>query len=346
MIKLPHNQLSPAQIQARLAAETEPRTPLSCYRYFPVADPKAFRDQVYLALDPLAVFGRIYVAHEGINAQFSAPASRVAEVSACLRSLPGLEGIDVKPGIAPGRDEAFIKLVVKVKKSLVADGLREGEGDPLLAAPHLSAAEFNAALDLPDATVVDMRNGYESEVGHFDRAWCPEVETFREQLPLVVERLKDKKHAPVLMYCTGGIRCEKASAYLRQHGFSDVRQLDGGILGYVRGIRENGLPSRFHGRNFVFDGRLGEKVTDEILARCFICGAPADEHQNCADTACHRLHIRCPDCAHRLKDCCSEDCLASLDLPEAQHLERRRRLAAEREAFYQSRHHQGSARPG
>ena len=335
MIKLPHNQLSPEQVLARLAAETEPRTPLSCYRYFSVTDPKAFRDQLYLTLDPLAVFGRIYVAHEGINAQFSAPLSRVEEVKEQLRSLPGLAGIDVKPGIAPGKDEAFIKLVVKVKKSLVADGLVGNEGDPVLAAPHLSAAEFNAAIDLPEVTVIDMRNGYESEVGHFDRAWCPEVETFREQLPMVVEKLQDKKDSPVLMYCTGGIRCEKASAYLRQHGFSDVRQLEGGILGYVRDIRNKGLPSRFHGRNFVFDGRLGEKVTDEILAQCFICGAPADEHQNCADTACHRLHIRCPACAERLQDCCSEDCLAAKQLPEDQHLERRRRLAAEREIFYQ-----------
>src|SRR5690606_38175713 len=119
-----------------------------------------------------------------------------------------------------------------------------------------------------DTLVVDMRNHYESEVGHFENAICPDVDTFREALPKVADELKGQKDKNVLLYCTGGIRCEKASAYFKHQGFQKVYQLHGGIIQYAHEIKEKGLPSKFKGKNFVFDERVGERITADVLSEC------------------------------------------------------------------------------
>ena len=160
-----------------------------------------------------------------------------------------------------------------------------------------------------------MRNHYESEVGHFQGAILPDADTFREELPLVIDELKDKKDKKVLLYCTGGIRCEKASAYLKHNGFKDVNQLYGGIISYAHQIKEKGLENKFIGKNFVFDERLGERITDDIIATCHQCGNSCDDHTNCKNDDCHLLFIQCKSCAEKYQGCCTPECQEVTNLP-------------------------------
>ena len=211
--------------------------------------------------------------------------------------------------------KSFYKLTVKVRKKIVADGLKDGSFDVTNVGKHLNAKEFNEAIDKKDTIIVDMRNQYESEVGRFENAICPDADTFREELPMVVESLKEKKDKKILLYCTGGIRCEKASAYLKHHGFKDVNQLYGGIIEYARQIRREGLKSKFIGKNFVFDERVGERITDDVISKCHQCGTPCDDHVNCANADCHLLFIQCPGCAEKMKGCCTNECIGIIELP-------------------------------
>ena len=171
----------------------------------------------------------------------------------------------------------------------------------------------------PNTVVLDMRNHYESEVGHFEGAITPDVTTFRESLPIIDKMLEEhKEDKNLLMYCTGGIRCEKASAYFKHKGFKNVYQLEGGIIEYTRQVKTEGLDSKFIGKNFVFDNRLGERITDDIIAHCHQCGKPCDTHTNCANEGCHLLFIQCPECAETMKGCCCDDCKNIVMLPEEQ----------------------------
>jgi len=157
---------------------------------------------------------------------------------------------------------------------------------------------------------------------------------------MAVEMLQDAKDKPIVMYCTGGIRCEKASAYLLHHGFKNVFQLDGGIIEYARRATEEGLPLKFIGKNFVFDDRLGERITSDVIARCHQCGTPSDDHTNCANDACHLLFIQCKTCAEKMEGCCSERCITELHLPEAERAQlSATRKAAKVKAFNKSKDH-------
>jgi UPF0176 protein len=322
-----HNRVNSQEMKRRMLAEGEPRTTVSFYKYIHIADPQAFRDELYRSLSAEKVFGRIYVAHEGINAQISVPQSRFDAFRNALYSFPGLNGIRLN--IAVDDDgKSFWLLKIKVREKIVADGIVDPDFDPAKGGIHLTAADFNKLTENPDTVVVDMRNHYEYEVGHFENAVEVPSDTFREQLPMAVEMLQDKKDRPIVMYCTGGIRCEKASAYLLHHGFKNVFQLDGGIIEYTRRARAEGLPLKFIGKNFVFDDRLGERITDDVIARCHQCGEPCDEHANCANDACHLLFIQCKRCAEKMEGCCSERCVAELHLPD----EERAKIAATRKA--------------
>jgi UPF0176 protein len=169
-----------------------------------------------------------------------------------------------------------------------------------------------------------MRNDYESAIGHFEGAITPQVETFREELPLVLDELKDKKDEKVLLYCTGGIRCEKASAYLKHHGFKDVNQLHGGIIDYKHQIDREGLPSKFKGANYVFDGRGIESITDDVLGTCHHCQGPTNQPTNCRNDACHLLFLQCESCEQKHQSSCSERCakIAALPVEEQRKLRR------------------------
>jgi len=302
-----------------LMAETLVRKTISFYRYFILDNPQEFRDQLYREWSGMNCFGRIYIAREGINAQMSVPEERMADFLESLRNYPIFNNIPVKYAIEDN-GKSFYKLSVKVKPKLVADGLNDDAFDVTNVGKHLNAMEFHHLVGTGEHIVVDMRNHYESEIGRFKGAICPEADTFREELAMVTDLLKDKMDSKLLLYCTGGIRCEKASAYLKHHGFTDVNQLHGGILEYARNIRQLNMESHFIGKNFVFDERMGESVDGQIIAQCHQCGMPCDDHSNCANDLCHLLFIQCSECAEKYEQCCSDECRRQKNIPEEEKL--------------------------
>ncbi len=311
-----YNTLSAEERAVMIDDAGKQRLTLSFYAYAQITDPTQFRNELFLAWNPLEVLGRIYVAKEGINAQLSLPADHFYEFRDTLETYDFMRGIRLN--IAVEQDNfSFLKLTIKVRDKIVADGLNDETFDVTNKGIHLKAAEFNQLLENPDTIVVDMRNHYESEIGHFTKAIRPDVDTFRESLPIIEQQLADhKEDKKLLMYCTGGIRCEKASAYFKHKGFKNVYQLEGGIIEYARQIKEEGIESKFIGKNFVFDHRLGERITNDIVSKCHQCGEPCDDHTNCANEGCHLLFIQCAKCAEKMQGCCSTTCVDILHLPE------------------------------
>lgn len=318
-----HNRVSQKELKERLYQETEPRTTISFYQYFPIPDPQVFRDELYKSLHALKVFGRIYVAHEGINAQISVPKSNFEALKQTLYTVPALEGLRLN--IAVDDDgKSFWVLKIKVREKIVADGIDDPTFDMANKGRYVNAEQMNELLNDAGTIVVDMRNHYEYEVGHFENAIEVPSDTFREQLPMAVNMLKDQQDKNIIMYCTGGIRCEKASAYMLHHGFRNVFHLEGGIINYAKQIKEAGIDSKFIGKNFVFDDRLGERITEDVIAKCHQCGKPADTHTNCANDGCHLLFIQCEECAAQHEGCCSTACQDFIHLPEEQQKELRK----------------------
>lgn len=331
-----HNRVSQAELKELLYAETEPRTTISFYRYFPISDPQAFRDELYRALEQLKVFGRIYVAHEGINAQASVPSSCFEAFKTYLDTVPGLEGLRLN--IAVDDDgKSFWVLKIKVREKIVADGIADPGFSMENKGKYVNAEQMNELMQDENTVVIDMRNHYEYEVGHFKNAIEIPSDTFREQLPMAVDMMKSAKDRSIIMYCTGGIRCEKASAYMLHHGFSNVFHLEGGIINYAKQTKEAGLESQFIGKNFVFDDRLGERITEDVIACCHQCGQPADTHTNCKNDGCHLLFIQCEACAEKYQGCCSEECQKVYNLPAEEQAELRKGIDKGQMVFNKSR---------
>jgi len=320
-----HNRVNRRELKARLQQNEEPRITLSYYKYVRLDDPAQFRDDLYRTYSALGVLGRIYVAREGVNAQLSLPASRWDEFRTAMDGIPFFQNLRLNVAVE-AEGKSFFALAIKVRDKIVADGIDDPDFDPSQTGQHLDAEAFNRLTDDPETLLVDMRNHYESEVGHFENAITPDAATFREELPMVAEMvaemLAEQKNRNIVMYCTGGIRCEKASAYLRYRGFHNVFQLEGGIIEYARQVQANGLKNKFLGKNFVFDERLGERISTDVIAQCHQCGQPADEHTNCANEHCHILFIQCPACRERYTGCCSDTCQDFMLLPPEERRER------------------------
>ena len=321
LMALLHNRVSQKELKERLYQETEPRTTISFYQYHPIPNPQEFRDELYKGLNPLKVFGRIYVAHEGINAQASVPASNFEALRDFLYSYSFLNGIRLNVAVDDD-GKSFWVLKIKVREKIVADGIEDPNFSMERKGRYVDAGQMNKLLQDKDTIVVDMRNHYEYEVGHFVNALEVPSDTFREQLPMAVDMLKDNKDKNIIMYCTGGIRCEKASAYMLHNGFSNVFHLEGGIINYAKQVKENNLDSKFLGKNFVFDDRLGERITEDVIAKCHQCGNPCDTHTNCNNDSCHLLFIQCAECATKYDGCCTPECQHTHNLP----LEEQRQL--------------------
>jgi UPF0176 protein len=316
------NKLGREELIARLEAETFKRKTVSFYKYVIIEDPEAMRDSLYRIWWALDCLGRIYVAKEGINAQMNVPEHNWDKFVDILYSFPEFKNVPFKMAVEDD-GKSFLKLAVKVRKQIVADGLPEDEYDVTNVGKHLSAKEWNENLD--GSIVVDMRNHYESEIGKFENAIAPQADTFKEELPEVLEDLKGKEDEKILLYCTGGIRCEKTSAYLKHHGFKDVNQLHGGIIDYHRQIEKEGIENRFKGVNFVFDERLGESINGEIISECHQCGKPSANHVNCANKACNLLFIQCDECAKKHEGCCTPECVEVINMTEEEQKEHRKK---------------------
>jgi len=311
-----YNKLSAKERAHLIERAGEERLTLSFYQYAKIGNPQLFRDYLFIHWELLNVLGRIYVAQEGINAQLSVPAPQFDAFKNHLDTIEFLNGVRLNIAIEQD-NKSFLKLKIKVRHKIVADGLNDQSFDVTQKGQHVNAEKFNSLLDDPNTVCVDMRNHYESEIGHFDGAVTPDVDTFRASLPIIEKKLgAHKEDKNLLMYCTGGIRCEKASAYFKHKGFQNVFQLEGGIIEYTRQVREKGLENKFKGKNFVFDERRAEKISEVIIAHCHQCGAPCDTHVNCANEACHLLFIQCASCQEEKEQCCSEACQQVIHLPE------------------------------
>lgn len=312
---------------------------ISFYQYAHIEDPQQFRDDLFIMWSKLEVVGRTYVAKEGINAQISVPVENLEKFREELYSIDFLD--QIRLNIAVDQDEAefpFLKLKVKVRQKILADGLNDETFDVTKKGKHLSAEEFNQLTDDPNTILIDFRNHYESEVGHFQGAITPDVDTFRESLPFIEEAyLKGNEDKNLVMYCTGGIRCEKASAWFKHRGFEKVHQLEGGIINYANQCRDKGLPNKFIGKNFVFDERRGERISEDIISVCHQCGAPADTHTNCVNDACHLLFIQCDSCKEKMENCCSVECQEVIHLPEEEQKAMRKGLNNSNKIFKKGR---------
>ncbi len=327
-----HNRVSRQELKNRIKQDPTPRTTISFYCYFKVEEPGVFRNTLYKDLSALGVLGRIYVAHEGINAQISIPTSNFEQFKNYLYAIQPLDGLRLN--IAVDDDgKSFYVLDIKVRPKIVADGINDPVFDMANRGKYVNAEQFNQLTDDPNTVVIDMRNHYEYEVGHFEKAIEIPSDTFREQLPMAVDMMQEDKDRNIIMYCTGGIRCEKASAFMLHKGFKNVFHLEGGIIHYANQVKEKGLPNKFHGKNFVFDQRLSERITDEIIARCHQCGKPADTHVNCANDSCHLLFIQCEECKENYEGCCSTGCQDFIHLPVEQQKELRKGIDKGRNVF-------------
>lgn len=311
------NTYSKEELEQRLREAGHHFVTVSFYKYHQIPNPQLFRDYLYQLLDTNGVVGRIYVASEGINAQISVPTDHFNQFKADLYNIDFLNGVRLNIAVEEaGVPFPFLKLKVKVRNKILADGLNDETFDVTNIGKHLKAEEFNALTNDPNTILIDFRNHYEHEVGHFKDAILPDVDTFRESLPLIEETyLKGNEDKNLVMYCTGGIRCEKASAWFKHRGFKNVHQLEGGIIKYANECREKGLENKFIGKNFVFDERRGERVSEDIIANCHQCGEPADVHTNCANEACHLLFIQCDSCKATHENCCSAECQSVIHLP-------------------------------
>lgn len=331
-----HNRISNKELKEKLYEENFPRTTISFYQYFTIQDPLAFRDQLYKGLNHLQVFGRIYVATEGINAQISVPTHLFEDFKTYLYSIKPLEGLRLNIAVNDN-GKSFWVLRIKQRSKIVADGIEDPSFSMENKGNYVNALQMNKLISSPETIVIDMRNHYEYEVGHFVNAIEIPSDTFREQLPMAAEMLKEKKDKNIIMYCTGGIRCEKASAYMLHHGFKNVFHLEGGIINYANQIKEEGLESQFKGKNFVFDDRLGEKITEDIISKCHQCGAPSDTHTNCKNDGCHLLFIQCPSCAETYAGCCTQACTDIVHLPEEKQIELRKGIDKGQQIFNKSK---------
>jgi len=331
-----HNLISRKELKERILTDTTPRTTISFYCYFRILDPVAYRNSLYKAFSAMGVLGRIYIAGEGINAQISVPTDNLEQLRLVLHETPALNGLRLN--IAVDDDgKSFYVLDIKVREKIVADGIEDPDFDSTKKGKYVNAGEFNSLTNDPETIVIDMRNHYEFEVGHFENAIEIPSDTFRDQLPMAVDMMQEYIDKNIIMYCTGGIRCEKASAYMLHRGFKNVYHLEGGIINYVNQVKEKRLSNKFHGKNFVFDQRLGERVTDEVIARCHQCGKPADTHVNCINDACHLLFIQCEECRKQYDNCCSPACQEFIHLPEEQQKEQRKGVDLGRNVFNKSR---------
>ena len=273
------------------------------YHYVPIADPEAFREEHHLLCLKLNLLGRIIVAAEGLNGTISGLRADCEAYMAAVKADERFKDIDFKVDYAD--THAFTKLHVRYKPEIVHSSLRHVKPYEKTGT-HLSPAEFKALKNQEDVVLLDVRSDYEHMVGRFKNAITLDIENFRD-FPEKVEELQDLKNKKVITYCTGGVKCEKASAFLLEQGFENVYQLHGGIIKY--GLEEGG--EDFEGKCYVFDNRLTvevNKVNPKVISRCYVCQEPSDRMVNCANSECN-IHVPlCESCGENMEGACSETC--------------------------------------
>lgn len=331
-----HNRVSRKELKELAQHDNIARNTFSFYFYFPIANPLEFRDFWYRYLNSIGVKGRIYIAEEGINAQINCPVENIDLLRDFIYNEPALNNLRLNKAVDENKNSFYV-LDIKVRKKIVADGIDDPNFSVHNKGQYVNAAAFNEMVKDPATLVIDMRNHYEYEVGRFKTAVEIPSDTFREQLPMAEGMFKEDQDRNIIMYCTGGIRCEKASAWMLHKGFKNVFHLEGGIINYINQVKENELENHFIGKNFVFDERLGERITDDIIANCHICGNPCDTHVNCANSGCHLLFIQCEACKNEYLGTCSNTCKEIIQLDEEKQKLQRKGIDKGRNVFNKSR---------
>lgn len=301
---------------------------VSFYKFHEIDNPGLIAERLKKIWGLLGIRGRVYVAKEGVNAQMAVPEMCWRDFVDAMRGdwierdvsvvPPFLCGVYLnEDGSVSRAEQPFDALHVRVREKVLADGL-SSSFDWSSAGTVLTPEQWHQQLEeAGDAIVVDCRNKYETEVGHFEGAETPNTQTFRDTWSWLENRLADvDRDRPVMTYCTGGIRCVKVNAYLEQKmGFRNTKRLGGGIVSYARKLEKAGRigESKFRGINHVFDGRVGREITNDTLSRCLNCDQLSDVQTDCAYVACKRpfdtrMFVQCADCAARLGGACSQEC--------------------------------------
>lgn len=280
---------------------------LAYYHFTPIENPHEEVGRHHAFFADRDVRSRIYISEQGINGQMSAFYSDAEEYMEWLHSDPRFQKVDFK--IHQYSEHVFPKTTVKYRKQLVAF---DTEVDLELTGEHVPPSTWKTMLEErdEDTFILDVRNDYEWKIGHFEGAELPDLEMFRE-FPDYAKDLKEKKDpqkTKVMMYCTGGIRCELYSAMLKKEGFQHVYQLHGGVIKY--GLEEGS--QHWQGKLFVFDDRLAVPLSEEepsgTISACHHCGKDSDVYYNCANMDCNALFTCCPECAEKCAGCCCEAC--------------------------------------
>ena len=272
-----YNRLSNEESIELLEKSGEDRLTLSFYKYFKIKNLSIFRNYLFSSWSKIGVLGRIYVAAEGINAQLSLPKKQVNTFITELDQIHPLKGVRLNFAIKNSLN-SFLKLKIKVRNQIVVDGIQDRNFDPTNVGKHLNATEFNKILSEKGTSCIDMRNHYESEIGHFNGAITPNVDSFKESINFIDKKFENEnKNKKILLYCTGGIRCEKASSLMKNQGFKNVYHLKGGILKYFELISEE--QSKWEGECFVFDDRVSVKqdLSEGMYDMCHGCRMPITE---------------------------------------------------------------------
>lgn len=277
------------------------------YKYIAITYPKQIQKWQEKLCKELGLTGRVLIATEGINATLGGSDAMIDKYKQLMNEHELFGGIDFKESI--GGSDCFVRLSIKVKDEIVRLSKDVIQVNARNGGAHLTPEQVHALLQSgnKDLLVLDARNNYESAIGRFENAVTPDIKTFRQFPDYVDHNLDQFKDKTVLMYCTGGIRCERASAYLKLKGVAkEVLQLEGGICRYV----EKYPDGFFKGKNYIFDGRIAVPVNDQVLGTCFVCKASCDQYTNCLNAQCNRHCIVCLDCIKDLSNCCSHECQA------------------------------------
>ncbi|WP_110112443.1 rhodanese-related sulfurtransferase [Bacillus sp. CGMCC 1.16541] len=278
------------------------------YKYVTIEDPAVFRDEHFAFCEELGLKGRILIAHEGMNGTVSGTLEQTEAYMTAMKNDPRFSDMIFK--IEPYHEHAFKKLKVKVKPEIVNLSLEKDVNPNATTGKHLSPKEFYEAMQQDDVLILDARNTYEYDLGHFKNAIRPDIETFRELPNWIRENLSEHKDKKVLTYCTGGIRCEKFSGFLVDEGFEDVSQLHGGIITY--GYDEEVKGRLWDGKCYVFDERISVPVnrTEEatVVGKCYYCGEPEERYVKCGNPDCNDHLLLCEECEHEHLRSCSSEC--------------------------------------
>lgn len=275
------------------------------YKYVAIQYPKQTMKWQQEICQNLALTGRILISHEGINGTLGGSSENIDEYVNMMLSHELFGGIDFKK--SSGGPECFPRLSVKVRDEAVALGIPYDKLTPRNGGQHLTPQETHALIteNPEDLVILDARNNYEWKIGRFENAITPDIKNFRDLPQYLDENLDQFKDKQVLMYCTGGIRCERATAYLNEKNVAKkVYQIEGGIVRYAEQYPEG----YFRGKNYVFDARIAVKINDDILGSCLLCKQPCDDYHNCLNALCNKHFIACYDCVNAFNKTCSQSC--------------------------------------